>query len=450
MGKSKNKNAHASKNSRIIKKKTKKTKKTNMIGGIFTKNKSANVYNYNNYFDNYIKNSQLKILSDSSAYSIVFTADFLTNKRSVDTPYYSMRSQTFGQPVKKIIVKLCAINLGKKARGNFEYKLEKYYEDEDIKDEEDEQEFDELADAEMHFKTNPGTIIDPFPNISLITKHTMSVEGFQTEVSAQIKTSLLTCNYLESICPFPIYSKINNKYDSLLFLNTLLSKANPSNKLDVKTIINSFISKINEGIIDGIGVIAMEIAEGFMDLYEYHLDPNFELYKNIARYQLLQLAINTGYTTADFHMKNIMLNPSYSKLDIAIPSYFKDQRAFSTLIDFGWSRPIGNEKLAIIKQQFVNKDFKSALTSLLSVRRLDGLILEYNQDYSWINEEKTNGSINSALSILDDGRKEQIAKLIAYATSVQSTPGNEYPELPISWKNYIDYMPRRFYTSNEV
>jgi hypothetical protein len=416
-------------------KKIGKTKKTNMLGGIFTKNNSPSVFNYNNYFDNFIKNSRLKVLSDSSLYSIIFTSDFLTNTRNIEPPYYSLRSQTFGQPINKIIVKLCAINLGKKERLNFEYKLQKYSEDED--------EDDDI------FVTNPGKESDQTLDIGLITKQMTSVTSFQTEVSAQIKTSLLTCNYLESLCPFPIYSKINNKYDSLQFLN-LLSKANPNNRLDVKIIIDSFKSIISEGIIDGIGVIAMEIADGFMDLSQYYSDPNFELYKNMARYQLLQLAIDTGYTTGDYHMNNIMLNPNYSKLDIEIPSYFKDQTAFAMLIDFGWSTPINNEKLTLIKQQFASKDFKSALTTLLSVPRFDGLILRNNEDYLWIAQEETNGSINAALSILNEGRKEQIEKLIAYSKRVQSTPGNEYPELPISWKKYIDYMPRKYYISNEV
>ena len=440
MRKSKNNSTYKSKKNKKNKKgkKSTKTKKTNMFGGIFTKNNSPSVFNYNTYFDNFIKNSQLKVLSDSSLYSIIFTADFLTNTRNTEPPYYSLRSQTFGQPIKKIIVKLCAINLGKKERLNFEYKLQKYTgEDED-------------DDDDGIFVTNPGKESDQPLDIGLITKQMTSVTSFQTEVSAQIKTSLLTCNYLESLCPFPIYSKINNKYDSLQFLNTLLSKANPSNRLDVKIILDSFKSKISEGIVDGIGVIAMEIADGFRDLSHYDSDPNFELYKNMARYQLLQLAIDTGYTTGDYHMNNIMLNPNYSKLDIEIPSYFKDQTAFASLIDFGWSTPINNEKLILIKQQFANKDFKAALTTLLSVRRLDGLILEYNEEYKWINEEKTNSSINATLSILDEGRKEQTEKLIAYSKRVQSTPGNEYPDLPISWKKYIDYMPRRYYTSNEV
>jgi hypothetical protein len=127
----------------------------------------------------------------------------------------------------------------------------------------------------------------------------------------------------------------------------------------------------------------------------------------------------------------------------------KEQSTFGLIIDFGWANKISDNLLQIIKQQFASNDFKSALTTLLSAPRLDGKIPANFEEFKWI-VEGTDDSINSALSELNDGRKEQIEKLIEYSKSVQSNPENFYPILPITWQNYIDYMPRRFYLSNEL
>jgi hypothetical protein len=237
------------------------------------------------------------MLSYDSYYSIVFTANFLPNKgkKKIETPYYSLRSQTFEQPINKIIIKLCAINIGNSSKTNFLYKLQNY------------KGWDEFLQK---------------PDISYIQKSMQDLDAFETEISSQIKTSLLTCNYLESLCPFPVFTKAYNKSDSISFLKRLLSEANSNNDISVNTVLQSFISNLQENKINGLGLIAMEFAEGFDELKNLNSNLNFELYKNISRYQLLQLALSTGYTTGDFHMGNILLNPTYSKLDIPIPSYF--------------------------------------------------------------------------------------------------------------------------------
>ena len=269
--------------------------------------------------------------------------------------------------------------------------------------------------------------------------------NFGYEILTQTKLALQTCSYLDPICPFIAYENIYSKDESKDFITFLKDKGD----IYVQTLLNSFIDNLNTNNIDGIGLIAMELAEGFAPLYSFQDDPNFELYKNMARFQLLQLAEIAGYTQGDFHMENLLVNPDYSQS--TIPSYFEGTNAYVMLIDFGLANKIPPKDVLSIKQYVNSKNYIGALNVLLNVPRFDNSPPRSQGDsYKWIVPDNDAASVNTSLSELYEGRQRQIQNIITYSKSIQQTPDNVFPILPVNCKKYIDYLPKKYYFSKDI
>ena len=143
-----------------MKYKSKNTLKT-IYGGVLQDPNNSRT----NFF-NFLKNSSVTLLSNSSNYGTILQVNIINP--DYISPYTMFRTKHFGEQIKCLIVKICPL-------------VKKY---------------------ERH---------RPILLISGKEKKTTPIDNFFEEYYAQIFIALDTCKYLETICPFPVYIDIFKK-----------------------------------------------------------------------------------------------------------------------------------------------------------------------------------------------------------------------------------------------
>jgi hypothetical protein len=241
-------------------------------------------------------------------------------------------------------------------------------------------------------------------------------EEFKKEVNSQVDIYFKSISYLEPICPQVFYSNIYNKsVENKYFLKKIIKK---TRKRQLENIILQY-----NGDIDKFGIIAMEyIPNKTLHYYTYH--NYYANYKNMARYLLLKLAIDTGYTHADFHAGNFFIDPEYF-------CYFKDIRGKPFLIDFTWAEKIPNDKLIEIKKNYDEGKYKEALFIISKIPRRDDINLKEFEVFNWITSE-VNYTVgdNHIIHSLVEKRELAINNMIELFNKMDDI--EKYPILPIS------------------
>ena len=161
-------------------------------------------------------------------------------------------------------------------------------------------------------------------------------EEFMKEVNSQTNIYLNSISHLEPICPEIFYANI---YKNKIFLEHIIKNTK-------KKELNSIILDYEENI-DKYGIIAMEFVHN-KTLYYYKNHNFYPLYQNMARYLILRLALETGYTHSDFHIANILIETNYSY-------YFNEITGKPLLIDFTWAEKIPEDKMLLIKEKCEKK-----------------------------------------------------------------------------------------------
>ena len=300
-----------------------------------------------NYFIH--KSDNFELLTDSGTFGVVFKASI---DKKTKSSYLSFQPNNFGQPVRTLLIKIVALS------------KEKLDEDDDV--------WSYLNDR---------------------TKHIGLQEDFKKEVNIQTDVFFKTMHYLEPICPAPVFSKIyNGKLQMKTFIHQFQRKT-----------LNSYTTKVLEKIIENIyddripsiGVLAMEIADGFTTmakLYETcakkstHGSSGFEYYEwceQMAKLQILKMAMKTGYSHNDFHRNNILVNPNYK-------DYYSEADGKILIIDFGFATKLHKDDLDIIRSSYENGDYSDALKLFGTLERSDGVPIDfYPTIYGWLyNDEK--------------------------------------------------------------
>jgi RIO-like serine/threonine protein kinase len=144
----------------------------------------------------------------------------------------------------------------------------------------------------------------------------------------------------------------------------------------------------------------MEYAENFKQLFKLMPDKNYETYKNMSRYLLLRLAIETEYNHSDFHKYNILINQEEN-------TYFNSLSGYPLLIDFSWVQKIPSDKLEIIKKYYNEKKYIEALDILYKMKRRDDIDLEEHEVFNWMSKniisinktEKINNEIDNLINL---------------------------------------------------
>jgi hypothetical protein len=330
-------------------------------GGIILKTDSEKAFSY------FISNSTIDILTEGSSFGIILKA---TLKPKVKSPYEMFVGTSFRQPVEKILVKLVALS---------EYKLD------------------------------PDDAVWPYLNGR--TKQIDLEENFIKEVNIQTDIFFKTMEYLEPLCPAPVYSSIigKNKHTILAFIDILKSKT--SNPYTRKVFDIIMIAALDNRI-PSLGVLGMEIAEGFQPMANFYgvceneTDPEYMKYyqwtEQMCKLQILNLALKTGYSQNDFHLSNLLVNPLYKGL-------YKNLKGKTLIIDFGLATKLSDEKLTSIRYYSQQKRFSEALKVFETLRRSDNLqIKTYPTIYGWLYNHKASFKTRPNLPMLRDKDHDQM------------------------------------------
>jgi len=307
-------------------------------------------------FDFFILNSAFSLLTLNGAFGCVLVATLDATIPDVQSPYRSFNSQRYNMPVRKILIKLAALTFT-----------------------------DQIVDMPWTFKSTDD-------------KRTGSAKQFENEINIQTDIYFKTMNYLEPLCPANIYGEINNKADSISKLDIIIARVRDARHPYLRRYIENLrydIHAVGDVVVNGIahvldivlGVIGMEIGENFKNtIYDTIGDrvrimttEEIIMCANIARYELLQMAILTGYAHNDYHIDNLLYDRNYT-------NYFDTITGKVMIIDFGFSSKIPTNKLSRIKGLIKTNNYYDALSLLyINTHRSDGLMLDSEPDfYGWI------------------------------------------------------------------
>lgn len=298
--------------------------------------------NTENSFYYFIKNSRLELLSDSSAFSFVYKCHFM--KSPDKSPYFYLDSKNKTNNIIEIIIKCLLLN--------------------------DRRDNTNDDDHYWYYKRSCETE----------SKRCFDIKSrFLEEIFIQLEASKKGIYNLNRNVPIVLYSTIfENFTDNFQILSSILSYKNNKNpinqmlielekknpnfkKKSIFSYLYSFFKpnyteiKYNNSLNYYFGIIAMEYItpnyKSFCDIIKPIIideiiskPENKDLYKydslilstkserlrwmyNTARYEILRLAIDTGYSQGDYHTDNILIDENMRK---------------SIIIDFGKAKKINN------------------------------------------------------------------------------------------------------------
>jgi len=251
------------------------------------------------------------------------------------------------------------------------------------------------------------------------------IKSFKSEVNIQIDVFQKTIHLAEPICPAILFSTILRESKKREFIQQL-SKTDTSFKkhnLPYESEQITFDQLLNSESMS-IGIIAMEFETGYERLFDFvnsnKISREMKIkYIHYGLFILLELAIKTGYSQADFHTANIMIHPTMD--------FFKPKSGRPLILDFGYSRKIPASSMSKIRSLVKSGDYISALKWICSVKRSDNSVLtnpDWSSFYGWVCRDwdllknKTNPkSVGKSTIHVGDTEKYVIPKRIAYSTN---------------------------------
>jgi hypothetical protein len=337
-------------------------------------------------FDNFLKNSVCQYFNNGS-YGMTF---ILTISDPSLSSYISTDSDTYGSKINKILLKITLIN-----------SLDQY--------------------------DDPDN-----PSVKL---RSSDEEDFNREIITQNIIYEETKKYLEPVCPAIVFSEIIKNEFKNSFLDTLLTVCRPGS-VTTRNRINNFRPLNCE-----LGIVAMEFANGYNVLYNFSLEPRFQLYQQMSMFLLLEMALKTGYTHGDFHSNNIMINPTAT-------NYFKDPNPAASivgkplLIDFGLANKIPNSVRRIIEDLCDNDKYTKALHTLCLIPRADEAdLVDWPSVYGWVcGIQESEESIKNKEKIEQDKniRLNEIKMILSNNDIFQNTVSSNF------WKKYGNEIDKNF------
>lgn len=395
----------------------------------------------NNFF-NFLKNSNVSLLSNSSSYGTIFKVDI--NNTEYKSPYSMFRTKHFGEKIKTLVLKICPLT--------------------------------------KEYKKNRDFFL-----IQGKEKKTTTIDDFLKEYYAQIFIALDTCKYLETVCPFPVHvdffrktpmkhdihfddiptipdinineegSPTDYMFDDKECLDIIKTKFESAEENDddsdiddedisdfyvgshhfggAKNIIEQLIHFLNDKY-DYLGVIAMEIADGYKTLKSFIDSPiNYKKYKNYARYEIISLALEQRILHGDFHNENILINSDYE-------GYFNDRIGKAMLIDFGIINYLSDQEYGALKNLMAQNNYIDVINKIYQLSIAQPL-WDY-QGYTWF-KNVTQEDINE-LILLVQQRQQSKKQLEDFSRQIRiEEPTIQYPSIPINLRLYQKYLPKMSY-----
>ena len=283
----------------------------------------------------FIKNSSIRLLSDSSAFGFVYRCKF--KKPAKKSPYFYLNSKGDTQDVTTIVLKCLLVN-------------------------------DRITNnCDGHDNDHYWDYKRTKPTVKVSKRHFDMKDRFFEEVRKQTLISKKGLNAMNRNCPVALFSKLygdrssKGKILQKLLLRRCHSKEDRTplqqmlSKLSFRQNIPHLAHNQDPTLKYYFGILAMENIDSTYELFNDIVKPiiiddiiakNPELYKydsmvlspysqrlrwayNTARYDLLRMALDTGYSQADYHTDNMLINEKTRK---------------TMIIDFGRCKKIANHK----------------------------------------------------------------------------------------------------------
>jgi hypothetical protein len=157
----------------------------------------------------------------------------------------------------------------------------------------------------------------------------------------------------------------------------------------------------------------------------------------MAKLQILNLALKTGYSQNDFHRSNLLVNPNYE-------GFYKDLKGKVLIIDFGLASKLSRDKLNQIRENYQQGNYSEALKTFETLERSDGAIIkQYPTYYGWIYNNAESFTRREKLQRRSDSDDDKIKELlekeeeatddrIKYFDEKHKLEPDKYPLLPLS------------------
>ena len=330
----------------------------------------------------FVENSTIRFLSRGS-FGLTVLA---TLNPGIISPYTSMDPTTYGNPINRIIIKFIITSV-----------------------------------IPTTFKINKD-----------IKLRSTSLNEVIDETNIQTNVALKTMNYLEPICPCPLY--FNGKFSHEHLINLIKPRIlndGSTNQNTLKQFIDTIADFIRPDVSNNryksITVIGMEFAEGYTPLYSLKRDPNYEQYVLMVAYMLIKLAVETGYAHGDYHNSNVMINTTKT-------NYFDGKQGAPLLIDYGLATKIQLPLLNTIKEHYNKNKYTKILEILYKqIPRKDGLDLpSYPDHYGYIyNLAVSIPTGNYKIDELFKKRDRSIQNTIRQFEGLHTSDPSKYPLLPL-------------------
>jgi hypothetical protein len=380
-------------------------RKKKQKGGVIIVNKDAE--KSINFFIENCKSINWLEATGYSASGVIFECNL---NDDVESPYEMIRSNDFKSPVKTIIIKLVGID-------------------------------SEVIDPKSEHAENKKWDIHELPSKMFVSKKLEQEESFKNEINIQTDIFLNTVEYLNPLCPAPIYASIEkDKIKAQEFIDKMIVHATGWS-------INALrgISKNLQSSIPYLGILGMEIAEGYKSFYKilYHSGMKKEKirnYENMLRLKIIDLALKTGYSQGDFHSGNLLVNPSI------FTGYYNGIIGNVIIIDFGYASKIPRDTLQMIKELVSENKYVEALKLFYTLQRSDGLQLnEFPSYYGWLSYDYDNLTgkqtllspedvFNENLKLISLKEAEELAtsaRIAFYNSDENKDDRDKYPLLPL-------------------
>jgi hypothetical protein len=342
-------------------------------------------------FYTFLHNSKITFFSNGAS-GLIFKCDLIDSFKD-NSPYYSFKSSNYGEKVNSLIIKIIFVNelVNKKNKNDFSFQLN----NSNITHENPSSFYDELSiQSEVCLKTikylEPITPVIVFSDIlsnkdslnfisifrnnfkgdiRIIDYIEMLLSNFFIDKSSGnnngpfnnykshpklsmlgiIAMELLDTNYQSM---FQYYYKNIHNYDSFdSRLKKYYEKRIDFSSLrsQIKFYKEKYTNEKNEETANKLKELFKILKKDENDIItlktsidktinDINSKLNFDLYKNMARLNIINIAFYTGYSQADYHFKNILIDPNYI-------GYYKDN---SQSIDTNTGSNTGSNKLVDI------------------------------------------------------------------------------------------------------
>jgi hypothetical protein len=246
-----------------------------------------------------------------------------------------------------------------------------------------------------------------------------------------------TNDYLEPICPAIVFDELLVSEAKQHFLSNILNYASTR---DTHNLIVDIMAKMSDF---NICIFAMEFA----DDYEILQNNDPYIYKEMSMFLLLELALKTGYSHADFHIGNIMINKTSE-------SYFNHSIIGKPLlIDFGFSVKISQPMKRLI-QDLCNMDkYTKALNILCKIPRKDGTrVTQYPSHYGWAcgsvldtdSIKVIENKIQQKIQLKED-QSHKLIELLSYENQIVEKTRENFRALLSNLKMEIEEQKKEYY-----